>query len=174
MKRLAVDLRSRSAPPRWAWGLVAMLFMAAIAMGLMAHRQSRQLDALKAQRDDLLRQLAAPPAKEPPVVVQKMPYDASAREMLALATSQWPAMLTALESVEIVGVTPIALEIAAAERWIRVEVEFTDYATLLQYVDGLNAGEPTPRWGLIQAQTASRSSIGVAAATSTASIRCVW
>jgi hypothetical protein len=173
MKQLSVDLRSRSAPPRWAWGLVGLIFLLAIGLGLAAYRESRKLEAFKAQRDDLLRQLAEPP-KPSPAMAQKMPYDASAREMLALAASEWPAMLTALESVEIIGVTPVALEIAPAERWIRVEVEFADYARLLEYVDGLNAGEPKPKWGLVQAQTNARPSGVSLTSTSIATIRGVW
>ena len=145
----------------------------AVAMGLLAHHESRKLDALKAQRDELQRQLSMPTAT-PAAVVQKMPYDASAREMLMLATSKWPSMLTALESVEIVGVTPTAIEIAPAERWIRVEVEFTDYAKLLEYVDGLNAGDPKPRWSLVQAQTGAGPSFGPITAPSTATVRGTW
>ena len=149
------------------------MVVTAIAMGVAAQRESRKVDTLKARRDDLLRQLAAPP-QAPAVTVQKMPYDASAREMLALTTSEWPALLTALESVEIAGVTPVALEIAPAQRWIRVEVEFADYAKLLEFVDGLNAGEPVPRWSLVQAQRGDRSSGAAPAALSTATVRGTW
>lgn len=145
----------------------------AVAMGLLAHQESRKLDALKAQRDDLQRQLRTPPATVP-VVIQKMPYDASAREMLMLATSKWPSMLTALESVGMLGVTPTAIEIAPAERWIRVEVEFADYAKLLEYVDALNAGDPKPKWSLVQAQTGTRPSFGPVTAPSTATVRGTW
>ena len=173
MKTLAVDLRSRSTPARWAWILLGAMVAAAIAMGLAVELESRKLDTLKAQRDDLLRQLAAAP-QAPAVTVEKMPYDASAREMLALTTSEWPAMLTALESVEMAGVAPVALEIAPAQRWIRVEVEFADYAKLLEFVDGLNAGEPAPRWSLMQAQAGNRSSGASSAALSTATVRGTW
>lgn len=177
MKTLTVDLRSPSRPPKWAWGVVGLLAVVAVVMGLLVHRESRKLDELKAQLIDLRQQLASPPPV-PTVVAQKMPYDASAREMLALATSEWPSMLTALESVEMVGVTPISLEISPAERWISVEVEFADYAKLLEYVDGLNLGDPKPRWGLVQAQTnpSSRSASAGAAvgALSTATLRGTW
>lgn len=173
MKALNVDLRTRSRPSRWAWGVVGLLAVVAVAMGLLMYGESRKVDGLKARLADLQQQLAEPPPSSA-VMVQKMPYDASAREMLALATSEWPAMLTALESVALVGVTPTALEIAPAERWIRVEVEFADYAKLLEYVDALNAGSPKPRWGLIQAQTGTRPSIGTVTAPSTATVRGVW
>jgi hypothetical protein len=175
VRRLTVDLRSHPPPPRWAWGVAGVLFAAAIVLGVVTFRESQKLDALKAQKEELLRQLAEP-AKPSPVVTQKMPYDASAREMLALATSEWPAMLTALESVEIVGVTPTSVEIAVPERWIRVEVEFADYEKLLAYVDGLNAGEPRPRWVLLQAQSNTRSGSASSSplSMSTASVKGAW
>lgn len=173
MKALDVDLRTPSRPPKWAWGVVGLLAAIAVGMGLLTHRESRKLDELKSQLADLQRQLAEP-SIAPIAVIQKSPYDASAREMLALATSEWPAMLTALESVTLVGVTPTAVEIAPAERWIRVEVEFADYAKLLEYVDALNAGNPKPRWGLVQAQSdGPRNGTGVTA-PSTATVRGTW
>ena len=58
-------------------------------------------------------------------------------------------MLTACESVEVEGALPIALEVAPAELWIRVEVEFSDHAKLLEYIDGLKPGEPRPNWSLV-------------------------
>lgn len=173
MRTLNVDLRSRWVPPRWAWGGVALLFAIALALGFAAYRESQTLEALKARRAELLRQLAEP-VKSQPAPAQRMPYDASAREMLALATSQWPEMLTALESVEIIGVTPTALEISPAERWIRVEVEFSDYAKLLEYINGLNAGEPQSKWSLVQAQSSSPSAAGQDPSKSVASLRGGW
>jgi hypothetical protein len=173
MKALNIDLRSPSRPPRWAWGVVAAIGLVALGLTVAAVWQARKLEALKAERDVLLRQAASPVVVERPAP-RKMPYDASAREMLALATSEWPAMLTALEAVELVGVTPIAIEIAPAERWLRVDVEFADYAVLLQYVDALNAGEPKPRWALLQAQSAITTVGSSAGKSSTASVRASW
>lgn len=173
MKALDVDLRTPSRPPKWAWGVVGLLAAIAVGMGLLTYRESRKVDEIKAQLADLQRQLTEP-SIAPTVVIQKMPYDASAREMLVLATSEWPAMLTALEAVEMVGVTPTAVEIAPAERWIRVEVEFADYAKLLEYVDALNAGNPKPRWGLVQAQSDGLRSGTGAVTPSTATVRGTW
>lgn len=174
MKTLAVDLRSRSTSPRWAWGLVGLLYMLAAGLGSAAYRESQTLKALKAQRGELLRQLTVAPETPAAVPVQKMPYDASAREMLRLATSEWPTMLTAVESAEVIGVLPAALEIVPAERWIRMELEFTEYAKLLEYIDALNAGATRPKWSLVQAQTGSRSSSSAPAAASTATVRGAW
>ncbi len=148
---LAVDLRTTKHPPRFAWGVVGLLIGIAVTVGMFSYRESRQLVALNAQLTDLAGQLRAAP-RATVVVLKKMPYDSSAREMLGLAVSDWPSMLAALESVEIVGVTPTALEISPAEKWIRVDVEFSDYSQLLEYINGLNAGDSQPRWRLIQAQ----------------------
>ena len=83
-------------------------------------------------------------------------------------------MLAALESVEITGVAPIGLEIAPAERRIRIEIEFADYPSLLRFIDGLNAGEPVRKWSLVQAQGANRPSDAVVKAPFTAVIRGEW
>ena len=173
MKALHIDLRSHLRPPRWAWAAVAAVGVLAIALAATAIWQARKLEALKAERDVLLREAASPRVLERPAP-RKMRYDASAREMLALATSEWPAMLIALESVELVGVTPVAIEIFPAERRLRVDVEFSDYAVLLQYVDALNAGEPRPRWALVQAQSTISTAGFPAGKSSTASVRASW
>lgn len=111
----------------------------------------------------------------PPLPVSRtFPYDVSARELLMLATSKWPDMLAALESVEIAGVAPIGLEIAPAERRIRIEIEFADYPSLLRFIDGLNAGEPVQKWSLIQAQGANRPISAVVTVPFTAVIRGEW
>ena len=173
MKALDVDLRERAAPSRWVWGLLGVLVVAAVVAVSLALKESRKLEDLKAQRDELVRALARP-MESPRPVTKKMPYDASAREMLALATSEWPKMLTALESVEMVGVTPVGIEVVPAERSIRVEVEFNDYASLLAYIDALNAGEERRPWGLVQAQTGSRAVGSVSAALSVATLQGSW
>lgn len=173
MKRLSVDLRSRSSPPTWAWWLAGISVASGATLGIVALDASRKVDALKAQHEALVRRLATPQA--PPLVVErKMPYDASAREMLALAHSEWPAMLTALESVEVAGVTLVALDVAPADRRVQVEVEFIDYAALLSFLEQLNAGEPVRRWALVQAQSSSRTRVGSEADLSKAAVRAAW
>jgi hypothetical protein len=173
MKALTIDLRSPSRPPRRAWGAVVSIGLVALGLAVVAAWQVRKLEALKTERDALLRAAASPIVVERPAP-RKMPYDASAREILALATSEWPAMLAAVESVELVGVTPVALEIAPAERRLRVDVEFADYAVLLQYVDALNAGEPKPRWALVQAQSTISTAGPSNGRSSTATVRASW
>lgn len=173
MKALEVDFRIRRSPPRWAWIFVGLVIVAAISLGLAARWELRLRESLQTERDEIRRQVATP-SPEPVITVPRMPYDTSAREMLALASSQWPVMLTALESVEIVGVYVVAIEISPAERWIRAEVEFAEFPALLSFVDGLNGGEPVVRWSLVQAQSGTRSSTGANGALSTATVRVAW
>lgn len=173
MRRLAVDFRSESRPPLWAWAAVGLLAIVAIALVIAALIAERRLQERQAELSELLQRLAASRAGPPPSP-PKMPYDASAREFLALATSQWPAMLVALESVEIVGVTPVSIDVSPAERLVRVDVEFSDYAALLKYVDALNAGETSSRWALLQAQVASRGPAAASGPASIATLRASW
>ncbi len=172
MKALDVDLRTPPRAPKWAWSLVGVLAVVAVVVIGFTIREQRKLDEVRAQVADLERQLAERSSK-PAVVTQKLPYEESAREMLALATSKWPEMLTAFETAEVAGVTPSALEISPADRWIRVEVDFSDYGKLLEYIEALNAATPTPRWSLVQAQTGTKPG-AVGGATSTATIRGAW
>lgn len=171
MRALDVDLRSRLVPPRWAWLLEATALAVAIgALGALAWK-FRQLEELRAQRDRLQQELAVS-VETPQPVIRNMPYDASAREMLAQATSKWPAMLEALESTKVMDVVPVAIEIAPAERWIRVEIKFSEYPQLLNYADELNVGFKRPQWGLVQAQGVAAKATG--AITSTASLLGTW
>ena len=82
---------------------------AASAMVLAAQLQSHMLQALKSEYAFRAHRINTLPNLPMPVS-QTFPYDVSARELLMLATSKWPDMLAALESVEIAGVTPIGLD----------------------------------------------------------------
>ena len=74
--------------------------------------------------------------------------------MLAEHRLGWREVLTALETIALVGVTPVSVEIAASEGsgLARVEVAFSDHARLLEYLERLNAGQADPQWTLIRAQ----------------------
>lgn len=170
MKALAVDLRTVARPPAWAWVGLGLLGVIAVALVGATGFATKRLAERNADVNEL-RGLETAPASRPAPLPRKLPYDDSAREFLTQATSQWPAMLVALESIEIVGVTPVSIEVSPSERSIRLEVEFADYSTLLKYVDGLNAGENSPRWVLVQAQASSRSSTAVSGQPSVAFVR---
>lgn len=173
MKPLDVDLRTRPVPPRWAWIPLTGVCVVTLVLGIAMQHQERVLLRAQALRDDQTRELVSP-RKAPVALEQSMPYDQSAREMQQLTSSGWPAMLSVLESAPLVGVTPVALEAAPAERWLRVEVEFADYKSLLELVDALNAGEPKPVWALIQARGAEHASSGAPNTGSTAAMRASW
>lgn len=71
--------------------------------------------------------------------------------------------MTTLEATAIVGVTPVSVEFGNGDKAIRLEVTFTDYGCLLEFLNALNAGEPDLRWKLVQFQVQ-----GVAGSSSTA------
>ena len=95
---------------------------------------------------------------------------------MAQARAEWAPLLTALESMEVPGVTPIAIDISAAERQIRVELEFADFAMVLRFIDELNAGESAARWQFAQAQGAGRpmGALAPSGGVPTAIIRASW
>ena len=172
VKALAVDFRTPATPGRWAWGFLVVLMAAACGGVVDALILQRQLADRRAELASLQAQLA--PIPQPAPVVWKPAYGASAREFLALATSPWPALLSAVESVEVRGVTPLSIEIAVVERSIRIELEISDFAQLLEYIDALNAGETSWRWTLVQSQMSSHAAAASAPSASRAMIRAVW
>ena len=98
-------------------------------------------------------------------------------EMRTAPGAGWPAMLTALETVDIDGVDLKAVEIVTAERSIRVDAAFPDLATLLRFIDELNAGEPMPRWAVVQASRepgGTGSARGAEVARVAGTVRATW
>lgn len=108
-----------------------------------------------AQHERDLVQLKSRPAEESRAAAPAPTpaYDSSARTMLQQRDFPWPAALTTLEATAVIGVTPTAIEAAPTTGQVRVEVQFTDYAKLLEYLNALNAGEPDARWSLVQSQS---------------------
>ncbi len=151
MKALTVDFRSKRIPSRSAWLLVGVMAVFALLLVLWDVAQQHRLSE---QRTELARLVSGRVAIPPPTRSGKSPppYEASAREFLALAETDWPSVLTALESATTIGVTPVSIDITPGDRSIRVDVEFLEYEALLAYIEALNAGEPSPRWALVQAQ----------------------
>jgi len=176
VKSLAIDLRSRRTPSRLAWWALGVLAVVALGAVVALMNRQRELRSLEAVRQSLRQQLAEPPRKAPVPPAPVRPYDASARVAVALARAEWAPLLTALESMEVPGVTPIGIEISAMERQVRVELEFADFAAVLRFIDELNAGESVSRWQLTQAQGTARSMGGLASSggAPTATIRAGW
>lgn len=175
MKPLLIELKPAKRPSPWAWKALLVICLLAVSLVAATLYRQRELRLLREHLHEVAQARRAPPASPPVLPSRRAPYDASAREMLAEATSAWPAMLTALETTAVLGVTPISVEIVSAEGQARVEVEFSDYAALLKYLDDLNAGEQAPRWVLIQAQGLTRPQDPQAAARpATALVRGEW
>lgn len=151
MKPVHADFKRPWVPPRWMWWAVAALALIACAAVGMAWRAWKQVDVQRAALRDAVAATQAAAVVPAPLRVLR-PYDASAREMWAEHSAPWPQALTMIEATAIIGVTPVALEFVASDKAVRVEVSFTDYAKLLEYVDALNAGEPELKWALVQSQ----------------------
>ena len=166
MRSLSIDLRSRRLPSRRAWWTLCVLAVIALSALAEAAMQQRELRSLEAIETALRQQVAQPMREVLPPPAPLRAYDASARVAMAQARAEWAPLLTALESMEVPGVTPIAIDVSAVERQVRVELEFADFAAVLRFIDELNAGEVTARWQLIQAQGTG--------ASPTATIRASW
>ena len=144
-------------PSKRAWLLVGFLWLVAVgALGwawyenLRANDAQRRLESARqlAVNAERARPFAAPP---PPA-----PYDASAREMLRERSTPWPMVLRSLEVTAMVGITVRSIDMNASEAIVRVEVDFNNHKTLLEYLDSLNAGlpggGPAWHWVLVHAQ----------------------
>ena len=173
MKALGVDFRSPKRPPRSAWASLCVLVLISGFLTVVASVESKRLKQLVGTLSELQAQASARNS-EPTPAPRKMPYDLSARAFIAQAASPWPSLLTALETVDVPGVTPTSIDVSPEERTLRLEVEFTDYATLLSYVDALNAGEPSKLWTMSEARTADQQVARGGGLRSTASIRARW
>lgn len=151
MKPLTMDFNRQSLPNRrWWWILAIVTLVAASAAGVSWHERSQVSELRNELHEARVNQGRAPvqvrPVRGPAI------YDASARTMLIERSSPWPQALAKIEATAIMGVTPGALEFMAAEHSVRVELTFSDYPKLLEYVEALNAGESTFRWTLVQSQ----------------------
>ena len=151
MSRINADFKKRSRPRAWVWWALAVGCGTTAFVGWQAWMASQ--DVVRHERD-LAQLKSRPPAEPRPAAPAPTPaYDTSARTMLQQRDFPWSAALTTLEATAVIGVTPTAIEAAPATGQVRVEVQFTDYAKLLEYLNALNAGEPEARWSLVQSQS---------------------
>ncbi len=173
MKPLNVDLRRRSTP-RVVQGLVLVAgTVGTLALWAGVIDATNRLGELNARRDGLMREVASKTAESLPA--SREPSAAKPHEKARVASpSDWPAMLTALETVDMAGVDLVTVEIVRAERSIHVDAEFVDFATLLRYVDELNAGEPLPRWAITQAVIGPGGGTGTRAVAVAGLVRATW
>lgn len=151
MSRINADFKRRRLPPPWLWWVLAVLVTGSLFTGWQAWLAWRNAQSREQELRGLQSQAMAAPKAETPRAAP--PYETSARAMLLQQTFPWPSVLTTLEATAIVGVTPTAVDAMPATGQLRVEVQFTDYAKLLEYLQALNAGEPEAKWALVQSQS---------------------
>lgn len=162
MKALDIDFAPPAPPARALVALTAVAMMATVGVlgiGWQQKRlgeQIREAHAAKvAQAAAAERQSAAERAK----LANRAPPAYAADALAALGLQRFPlnAVLTALETVGVVGVRVTSVDIVTADAMVRVQVEFSDYEALMKYLEELNAGEPGERWMLSNAQTNSNA-----------------
>lgn len=150
MKSIRADFVQRPAPSRRLWMACGLLAASATATAMWAGTTWRFAERQKEQLHQALTEQQAPHA--PPVVAESPRlYETHLREMLAARSTSWPQALTALETLTVVGVTPVNLEFTT-DGSVRFDVIFADYSVLLEYVKMLSASEPELRWKLAQSQ----------------------
>lgn len=77
-----------------------------------------------------------------PVRQESKPYEASAREMLALHGVRWPIVFAALETAPRDGIVIHMIDFDAGNRVADAQVVAEDHRKIIEYVDVLNAGLP--------------------------------
>lgn len=161
MRQVRADFVQPTKPSMVSWTCAVGLFMfslAAVVTSLsewnLARERSEQVQAAIASRDQ-------PPA--PPPALPPKPYDTNAHELLVTRSFAWADALTMLESTAVVGVTVTQVDFASADHAMRVEVNFTDYPTVLDYLNALNAAAPMIHWSLSQTQGQSAGGMNATA-----------
>jgi hypothetical protein len=150
------DFVEQRGTPRWWWGLIAAALCVAAVLWWDAAQSSRHADELRAQA--AARSKAELDSLRTPrgVATLPKPYDASAREFLRQHETPWPQLLGAIESVDVPGVRFISVEYVAAEPHARVEIKVPQQATVVEIVNGLNAGLPEMglawRWSVVRVE----------------------
>jgi hypothetical protein len=146
---LAVGLLSLAG---WgAWSTTALIKQARFSETKVATLQAK-VDSPRLKADDTVPPPPATPA-----------YFQDAATIARLAEFDVGKILAAIESAQLAGIKVTAVEIRTAERTARVELEVTDPASLLQYLEQINAGvEATPPWSLQRTKSATDTAPGSA------------
>lgn len=158
MRALKVEFAPRRKLPVAAWYAMAVVLAALAAQqGVEAWQLTQRQQALRAKVDQLrgesdrqeqLREEAKAKASMP------LPYAQDAAAVAKLARFPIERLLATLESVQIVGVKVVSLNVEPAQGEVRMEVEYPDQGALLKYLAALNSTEG-PAWRLQQAQFAA-------------------
>ncbi len=163
MKRLKVEF---ARPHETAWwlpaGLCAALLLAAARQGEEAWSTHKRAAVVEREAAALTVQLEAAMQAQRGAMesLARLPlYANDAAALAKMASFPVDRVFTALESTQVEGVKLTAIEITAHDGEVRVNLEFAEYAMLLRYLEEINAGEPTPRWALLQAQITQYATI---------------
>jgi hypothetical protein len=159
MKALKIEFAARRPVPRWLWAVATLAFGAlALHQGWQAWALQERVAALRSQADALATEQAersAQARRETAGRVRVEPaYARDAAAVAKIAGFPLDRVLVSLESAQVLGVKLTSLEVSAVESTARAELEFADHTALLNYLEAINAGEPQPRWALLQAQMA--------------------
>jgi hypothetical protein len=155
MRALKVEFAAPRRVPQGVWYAGAAVFLAlGVQQGMDAwhlRQQARELDAktqqLRAERERREQDRAAERAQR----VAPPPYAKDAAEIARIAAFPVEKVLARVESVQIVGVKVVSLNLDAVQGSARLELEFQDSAGLMKYLTAINA-EEGPKWALQQAQ----------------------
>jgi hypothetical protein len=149
MKPIRAQFARRWMPTRvWWFGCLILIAIDASFAGL-AWQSLQRIKATKrelAAIDERVQQARVTGPR--PTDASPLPYDSSARDMLAQRSVPWPALLATLEAVSVSGVRLTSVDYGAAESRARVEITFANHAAALKYVQQLSAGVPEsgPAW----------------------------
>ncbi|MDY0743345.1 hypothetical protein SNE35_02450 [Paucibacter sp. R3-3] len=102
-----------------------------------------------------INELTAEADKRGQVVAPVAPYLPDARVIAKTASFPVQQALHALEVTRVDGIRLNSIDIHADQGSVELALEFSDYKTLLDYLESLNDGEPNARWKLRQATAAS-------------------
>jgi len=162
MRRLDVDLLDRPDPVRragWAAVLVgaACLALAAWHAQVQHGRLAREA-ATNAQLRERLDQLHARRAATEKEAVN--PFARQDEELARLAAFDLDGVFASAESAQVSGVRALSIEMSPADGSARLQVEASAVPSVLDYVDALNAGLPTPAWRIARVDGAGSGAGG--------------
>jgi len=173
MKTLNVEFAPRQPVPLWIWIVLASLLLALAAhQAWLAWNLTGKLKLAERESVELSGQLDRATQQRQEALARahvELPYAQDAAAVARLAAFPIDRVLGSLEAAQVQGIKLTALDVSATEGSVKAELEFTDNDTLMHYLAELNAGEPKPRWRLIQAQTNAAAGAG-----NTASIGSTW
>jgi hypothetical protein len=168
MKALNADFVLKRPIGALPWGLLALLVVVFGGyQGRQAWAQHARIGVLQDESASILHKLElAKQGRRDAVALQSIRplYVADAAVVAKMAAFPLAQILSSIESAQVPEVKVVGLEVSASEGTARADLEFADHAALLSYLEAINAGEPQPRWVLLQAQIASTGAVANLAA----------